>query len=121
MERFYKRGQVVSVSNPYAENKLRSAVILTDDRRPLHDDGEWRYTVIMLTGDLEGFGDHDWTVILDAEKATKEGKAPLLKDSVVEPWATYVVRHTSIHDVHTELTREALKKIAKAYVKMILQ
>lgn len=121
MARFYERGQVVSVANPYAEAKLLSAVILTDDRRPLHDDGEWRYTIIMLTGDQEAFGEHDWTVTLDAEQATKEGAAPLLKDSIVEPWATYVVRHTSIHDVHTELTREAMKSIAKAYVKMIIQ
>lgn len=87
MTRFYERGQVVSVSNPYAANKLRSAVILTDDRRPLHDDGQWRYTIIMLTGAHKEFGEHDWTVTLDADQATKEGKAPLLKDSVVEPCA----------------------------------
>lgn len=117
----YTRGDIVSVPNPYAENKLRSAVVLTDERRPLHDDGEMRYTLVMLTTAAEEFGDHDWVAKLDRTEATKDGDPPLKKDSYVEPWATYVVRHDTIRDRHTGLTRDAMEKVAKAYVRMILQ
>lgn len=117
----YHRGEVVSVPNPYAQNKPRSAVILTDNRRPLHDDGQLRYTVVLLTGALDEFEGHDWTVKLDAKEATMAGEPSLKKDSLVEPWATYVVRHGSIHDgPHTRLTMAAMKQIARAYARMIL-
>lgn len=121
MALYYHRGEVVSVQNPYAQNKPRSAVILTDDRRPMHDDGQIRYTLVLLTGALAEFEDHDWTVKLDANDATMEGQPPLKKDSLVEPWGTYVVRHSQILDgPHTTLNKEAMKQVARAYARMIL-
>lgn len=111
----------MSVPNPYAENKPRSAVVLTDDRRPLHDDDELRYTVVLLTGAIDEFEAHDWTVKLDADEATIVGEPSLKKDSLVEPWATYVVRHGHVLDgPHTRLTMAAMKQIARAYARMIL-
>lgn len=117
----YRRGDIVSVPNPYAEDKPRSSVILTDSRRPLHDDGQRRYTVVLLTGALDEFEAHDWTVKLAVEDATEPGEPPLKRDSLVEPWATYVVRHGHVLDgPHTRLTSGAMKQIARAYARMIL-
>lgn len=111
----------MSVQNPYAQNKARSAVILTDNRRPMHDDGQIRYTVVLLTWAMEEFEDHDWTVKLDADDATNDGQPPLKKDSLVQPWGTYVVRHSQIlNGPHTMLSKEAMKKVARAYARMIL-
>lgn len=117
----YRRGEVVSGPNPYAQNKPRSAVVLTDHRRPLHDDGQPRYTIVLLTGALDEFEGHDWTVKLDADEATVAGQPSLMKDSLVEPWATYVVRHGHVLDgPHTVLTTDAMKRIARADARMIL-
>lgn len=117
----YNQGEVVSVPDPYTQNKDRSAVVLTDTRRPPHDDGRVRYTIVLLTGALQQFQNHDWTVKLDAQNDTKQGEPPLTKDSLVEPWATYVVKQGYINTgPHTVLTQAAMKKIAKAYAKMIL-
>lgn len=117
----YRRGDVVSVTNPYAEDKPRSSVVLTDSRRPLHDDGELRYTIVLLTTAHDEFEAHDWTVRLDAHESTEPGHPPLTEDSLVEPWATYVVRHGHVLDgPHTVLTNEAMKPVARAYARMIL-
>ena len=120
MELQYERGDIVSVPNPYAADKPRSAVVLTDSRRPAHDDGNPRYTIVLLTG-ADEFEGHDWTVTLNRDSATKSGYPALLKDSFVEPWATYVVRQNTIRDAHTVLTADAMEKIAKSYVRMILK
>lgn len=107
--------------NPYAEDKPRSSVILTDSRRPVHDDGQLRYTIVLLTGALDEFEAHDWTVLLDADESTDPEKPSLKQDSLVEPWATYVVRHGQVLDgPHTQLTPDAMKQIARAYARMIL-
>lgn len=117
----YNRGEVVSVPDPYSQKTDRSAVVLTDNRRPPHSDGKTRYTIVLLTGALQEFQSHDWTVKLDAQNATKQGEPPLTKDSLVEPWATYVVKHGYINSgPHTALNQSAMKKIAKAYAKMVL-
>lgn len=109
------------MTNPYAQDKPRSAVILTDSRRPPHDDGQLRYTIVLLTGSLAEFEAHDWTMTLAAEESTRPGEPTLKKDSLVEPWATYVVRHGHILDgPHTRLTTDAMKRIARAYARMIL-
>lgn len=111
----------MSVNDPYAQDKPRSAVILTDSRRPRHDDGQLRYTIALLTGSLDEFEAHDWTTTLDAKGAFRPGEPSLRKDSVVEPWATYVVRHGHVLDgPHTRLTTDAMKQIARAYARMIL-
>jgi len=122
MSDIYQRGEVVSVANPYAETKPRSAIILTDDRRPLHDDGQMRYTIVLLTGALEEFEAHDWTVKLDAQQCVEPGQPPLRKDSLIEPWAHYVVRDTQITGgPFTKLNTEALKDVSRAYVRMLLK
>jgi hypothetical protein len=70
---------------------------------------------------LGEFDGHDWTVKLDADEATPADEPSLKKDSLVEPWATYVVRHGSVLDgPHTRLTTAAMKQIARAYARMVL-
>lgn len=118
----YTRGDVVSVPNPYPETKPRTAVILTDHRRPQQNDGKYRYTLVLLTGDVDEFGDHDWTVTLDKNTATKNGHPSLMKTSVITPWAHYVVTESTIIDgPHTVLTDGSLKQIGRAYLAMVMQ
>lgn len=116
----YERGAVVSVDNPYAAPKPRSAVVLTDERRPPREDGRTRYTVVMLTSE-PSFADHDWTVTLDATASTPEMEPDLLADSYVEPWATQVLPQGAVRDRHTSLTDEAMKRVAKSYARMTLR
>ncbi|MBO4249487.1 type II toxin-antitoxin system PemK/MazF family toxin [Halomicrobium sp. IBSBa] len=116
----YDRGDVVSLDDPYGNDKTRSAVIISDGRRPTHEDGAIRYNVVMLTTQIGEFGGHDWTQILDANGDTKSGDA-LLKDSVVEPWGTYVIREEKLNGPHAQLTDAGMKKIARSLANLVLR
>jgi hypothetical protein len=116
----FDRGDVVSLEDPYGNDKTRSAVVISDGRRPEHEDGAIRYNVIMLTSQLGEFGDHDWTQTLDDTGDTVPGDS-LLSDSVVEPWGTYVVREEKLTGPHAQLTDGGMKKVARSLANMVLR
>lgn len=116
----FNRGDVVSVDDPYGTDKLRSAVVISDGRRPKHEDGAIRYNVVMLTTQIGEFGGHDWTQTLDKTKDTKTGDS-LSKDSVVEPWGTYVVREEKLAGPYAQLTDDGMKKVARSLANLVLR
>lgn len=116
----YNRGDVVSLDDPYGNNKSRSAVIISDGRRPKHNDGAIRYNVVMLTTQIGEFGGHDWTKTLDATGDTESGDS-LNKDSVIEPWGTYVVREEKLAGPYAQLTNDGMKKVARSLASMVLR
>ncbi|WP_156224481.1 type II toxin-antitoxin system PemK/MazF family toxin [Haloferax gibbonsii] len=116
----FDRGEVVSLADPYGNNKPRSAVIVSDGRRPLHNDGEMRYNVVMLSSKVGEFGGHDWAQTLDAQSDT-ENNQELLSDSVVEPWGTFVVNERTLNGPHAKLNSSGMKKVARALANMVLR
>lgn len=116
----YNRGDIVSLDDPYGNDKSRSAVIISDGRRPTHEDGATRYNVVMLTSQISEFGGHDWTQILDANGDTKSGNS-LQSDSVVEPWGTYVVREEKLSGPYAQLTNAGMKKVARSLANLVLR
>lgn len=116
----YERGDVVSLNDPYGNDKQRSAVIISDGRRPSHADGVNRYNVVMLTTQLGEFGSHDWTVLLDADVDTK-GDESLSNDSLVEPWGTVIVKEDSLSGPYTQLTDAGMKKVARSLANLVLK
>lgn len=116
----FDRGAVVSLDDPYGNNKPRSAVVISDGRRPEHEDGITRYNVVMLTSKIGEFGDHDWTELLDAEQDTKNGGS-LNDDSLVEPWGTYVVKESSLNGPYAHLTDDGLKTVARSLANLTLR
>lgn len=116
----YDRGDIVSLDDPYGNDKTRSAVVISDGRRPKHEDGTIRYNVVMLTSQVDEFGEHDWTQTLDATGDTVSGDS-LLSDSVVEPWGTYVVREENLTGPHAQLTDDGMKKVARSLANLVLR
>lgn len=120
MERQYERADVVAIENPYREEKPRSAVVLTDERRPPRMDGVERYTVVMLSGTKE-YGPDEWVKRLDKDEATPDDEEPLAKHSYVLPWMTTIVPEWDMKGPYTRLTEEAMRTVAKSYAAMLLK
>lgn len=109
----YSQGDVVSIPDPHNTRTSRPVIIISDEQCP--DNGQL-YTVAALTGS-EQYGQHQYAVSIE-ENEPKTGK--LLKRSYAEPWATQRIVHNDIRDVHAHLDRATMRRIAKAYAKMIL-
>ena len=110
----YGHGDVVSVPDPHETRPSRPVVIISDADCPDH--GEL-YTVVAVTGS-DAYGHNRYAVAVEAAEPTT---GRLLKRSFVEPWATYRIHHDDIHDVHARLGDETMRRIAKAYAKLILR
>lgn len=116
----FSRGDIVSLDDPYGNDKQRSAVVLSDGRRPTHEDGIIRYNVVMLTTQIGEFGSHDWTETLSAHQDTQSGNS-LSSDSVIEPWGTYVIKESKLSGPYAELTQNGMKKVARSLANMTLR
>ncbi len=124
----YERGDVVSTDDVFETRDSRPVIVVTSaDRPPRGDDERTWYTVVPLTNDShEQYADHRWSECLDAAADTEPG-GELLTDSAAVPWGTTMLSEVKINgagptdEPYAHLTDDALRRVAKAFVRMVLQ
>lgn len=110
----YKHGHVVSILDPHETRPSRPAVIISDSVCPDHPSV---YTVAMLTSS-QRYGKNRYAVEVQ-ENEPISGK--LLTRSYVEPWATEMISHGDINDVHARFGKDTMKRVAEGYARMVLR
>lgn len=75
------------------------------------------YTVALLTGS-QRYGQNRYAVTVDPDEPV-DGR--LKKQSYVEPWATEMIAHDDIRDVHARFGPATMKRVAEGYAKMVLR
>lgn len=110
----YEHGHVVSIPDPHGRRPSRPAVIVSDGDCPDHGR---LYTVAAVTGSQQ-YGQTRYAVEIGKEEPET---GELLKRSYVEPWATERIAHDDIRDVHARLGSSTMKRLAKAYARMVLR
>lgn len=116
----YRSKDVIELKrDPFGARPNRSAVIVSSMARPQVGSADFPvHTICPMTTQIDSYGDHDWAVVLD-KSADTDGQN-LTKDSAVEPWETTPISEKKIETQITRLTDDAMKRIAKAYARMVL-